>query len=725
MLKTKKWGYLTITLLVAGLLFSLIGTAHAAVNISGTDRADLIRTFDVLDKAGNNGNWYRTSTNDSGALAWNEGPVIYSYLRMYEATRDKNYLDRFILHADSILKNRDSERGVSDYRGLSLPAWRAGGKYTLDGKYYIFAAHTGMIASPLADFARIVKEYNLQEYQDKAAVYLQAARDAVAVHDDEWVDEGDQGYYIIRKGAPVWSDGVGIPFNMYLILGEAQISLYQVTGDPIYLERATKMARHFKSHLTVDQATGAYVWNYYWGLAYTGWTAANNPTTNTPEYRGYKNVEDIRHGVLDMRFAEKAYRAGIVFNEQDMIRFGKTVTSNIIKAIDSVAFQVDGRGTDGTNRLTGWTMLYPWAPQILDVDKNAPYIAAGSMAGLSLYIKALSEINGWNETTPPADNGGKGPGDGGITPPSGNEPPEEPVNGGTTPPAEEPPAVPEQVQNGDFSNDRTGWQGKYGEPGVEANGNKYISNGANWGLYQDIALEAGKEYVINADTRKGSAGTAARIVVLGIDAGGRLITTDPVDIRYTHRGAGWESVGATEFTVPPGAVKTRIYLLVESGAGTHDFDNISVKEVQPATPPVTELVQNGNFNSDRTGWDVGKGGVIGVEANGNKYISNGYNWGLAQDLVLEAGKSYLITADTRKGTAGTAARIVIMGVDASGKLITADPVDIKYTHRGAGWESMGATEFTVPPGAVKTRIYLLVNGGTGSHDFDNVSVKAV
>ena len=40
---------------------------------------------------------------------------------MYETYRDTCYLEKFIEHADSVLKQRDSERGVTDYRGLSLP----------------------------------------------------------------------------------------------------------------------------------------------------------------------------------------------------------------------------------------------------------------------------------------------------------------------------------------------------------------------------------------------------------------------------------------------------------------------------------------------------------------------------------------------------------------------------------------------------------------------------
>jgi hypothetical protein len=68
--------------------------------------------------------------NEVGGLAWGKSYSLLSTLRMYEAYRDPAYLDHFVADADAVLAQRDSERGVTDYRGLSLPAWRAGDRYT-------------------------------------------------------------------------------------------------------------------------------------------------------------------------------------------------------------------------------------------------------------------------------------------------------------------------------------------------------------------------------------------------------------------------------------------------------------------------------------------------------------------------------------------------------------------------------------------------------------------
>jgi hypothetical protein len=66
----------------------------------------------------------------SGMLAWSQSYVLLGLVRMYEKYRDTHYLDRLIDNIDQVLAVRDSERGVKDYRGLSLPAWRADHPYT-------------------------------------------------------------------------------------------------------------------------------------------------------------------------------------------------------------------------------------------------------------------------------------------------------------------------------------------------------------------------------------------------------------------------------------------------------------------------------------------------------------------------------------------------------------------------------------------------------------------
>lgn len=90
-------------------------------------------TFDALDAAG--GDWAMYATNETGAYAWQEAYVLRAYLAMYRATGDTRYLDKFVLHANAVVARTDKARGVPDYRGRSLPAWRTGGSYTYAVRY--------------------------------------------------------------------------------------------------------------------------------------------------------------------------------------------------------------------------------------------------------------------------------------------------------------------------------------------------------------------------------------------------------------------------------------------------------------------------------------------------------------------------------------------------------------------------------------------------------------
>lgn len=627
--------------MITGLLlfFALLVGQAPAEATSYRDR------FDAADK---NAVWYNGANNEKGALAWGRSYVLESYLIMYRLTGDNHYLDKFVTGADQALAARDSVRGVTDYRGLSLPAWRAAGGYTLDGKYYIFAAHTGMISYPLADFADIVYWNNLSAYKAKADTYLQAAKDAVAVHDDEWRESGGEGWYIARRGAPVtiagstttW-DGAGVPFNMYLALARAELAIYRASGEQLYLNRVTKMARHFKGHLRLDAADNAYIWNYWWGPAYSGWTAADNISAITKSYSGYKGIEDLNHGAIDVSFAYLAYANGIVFDEQDMQRFGSTVEKNLLRPDGKVSSRVDGKlYTSSTPSYLGmWLKYSHYAPSMFEFVKNELYklnsYSAPALLALAELNRAAAENAGGGDRggnpvndapSVPGDNDDSTP-DGGSDPGSGGTP----GDGGTTPGGNDP-VDPGLLVNGDFSAGRTGWSGTSGTVQQE-NGNNYISVGYTWGLYQDVPLTPGVTYLLTGQSRLGSASTGARVVTMFIDSQGNR--TADRDVKYNHQGGGWEQLPAVTGTVPASAQKIRVYLLINGGSGTHEFDNLSLTvtggaSADPPAPPadttaprVVEFspADGTAIDADTTFQAVFSEPVIGVNQN-TFYIEN-------------------------------------------------------------------------------------------------------
>jgi hypothetical protein len=368
---------------------------------------DLRAYFDQLDSRG--GDWNKNSNNDYGLLAFREAYVLQSYLLMYETYQDTCYLDKFVDHADSVLKQRDNIRKVTDYRGLSLPAWRHtdppndSNPLILGGKYYHVAVDTGNISYPYAWFARIVKnDPGLSAYNSKANIYLQAAKDAISVHEDEWRESGGAGYYIYRKGSPYWCDGVGVPHNQNLGLARTMLNIYQATGETKYLDRVTKIAQHFKNNLTLEG--DRYVWYYWWGLGYSGWASNQNISVNTPYYGGYKKYEDFRHGAVDGDFVAMAYQAGIVFDETDVQRFANTIGKNIIRSDGKINETVSSVKYNGNNDLLIglWLRFNDRVPSLFDAtyQRASGYTSVGA-PGLLVVAYMNWAYNGPGSGTQP------------------------------------------------------------------------------------------------------------------------------------------------------------------------------------------------------------------------------------------------------------------------------------------------------------------------------------
>ena len=95
------------------------------------DKVSLMTAFDCLNLQLNQGQGYKNRTNENGTLAWQESRIMLSYIRMFEVTFDRKYLDRFLDHADSVLNQRDSVAGRTLYDGRSLPVWGSNGVSTL------------------------------------------------------------------------------------------------------------------------------------------------------------------------------------------------------------------------------------------------------------------------------------------------------------------------------------------------------------------------------------------------------------------------------------------------------------------------------------------------------------------------------------------------------------------------------------------------------------------
>ncbi len=700
--KRKTWLWTGLFLVFFAAVFFLSAIPGQAAEVK-----DLRAYFNQLDQRG--GDWYKNYNNDSGFLAFREAYVLQSYLLMYETYQDTSYLDKFVNHADSVLNQRDSVRKVTDYRGLSLPAWRHtdspndSNPLILGGKYFHVAVDTGTISYPYAWFAQIVKsDPKLSAYNNKAGIYVQAAKDAIGVHEDEWKESGNTGWYIYRKGSPYWCDGVGVPFNQNMSLGRTMLKIYQTTGEAKYLDRVTKIAQHFKNNLTLT--TDRYVWNYWWGYGLTGWTSSQQISTNTPSYGGYKKFEDFRHGAVDGDFVMMAYEAGIVFTNVDVQRFANTVGKNIIRSDGKINEFVNSTPLNGSNdMLIGlWLRFNKLVPNLFD----ASYQRASSYTNVGAPV--LLVVAYMNQ----AYNGG------GSTP--------------VDPPAPVPDTVAPQVSlsqpaNGSFlelqvnvsatTTDNVGVTGVDFEIAQNAAGpwtsaGSGTQNAQGWNLSWNTQNLAEGTYYLRAKARDaaGNTGLSATVtvkvdrsvpVVDNLIASPNSLTPDganTVSIAYqvsenakvtvtVYSGATQVAVlqkdadktsGAQQVAwngtvngsaVPAGSYTVKVEAVDAAGNRSNAASvSLTVIKYTPPAPPASggELILNGSFTQNKTSWSAG--GTLATESNGNKYVTNVYNWQLYQDIALKPG-NYSLTASARKGT-GAQARIVIMFLDKSGNRTT-------------------------------------------------------
>lgn len=100
--------------------------AAAARDYSTKDTYDwLVNTLGPADQFPS-----RPIADETAFWTWSQSPVMRTYLMAYRKWGQTQYLDKMVDDADLMLSERDNERGVTDWQGLSLPAWRHAGQYT-------------------------------------------------------------------------------------------------------------------------------------------------------------------------------------------------------------------------------------------------------------------------------------------------------------------------------------------------------------------------------------------------------------------------------------------------------------------------------------------------------------------------------------------------------------------------------------------------------------------
>lgn len=272
------------------------------------DRNALIQLFDELDQKVNNGKGYSDYLNTDGfptgaLLAWSESYLMQAYANMYRATGNMKYMDKLYDHIQSVLANRDDKIGKKNYRNEFAPTWGTN-RYTNGKEWMNFAVHTGMITYPMLEFAQIVKDFHIEKYFDVTDEILKEVEKSVKYHDKEWRVE----YYVYPED--FYQKDYILPVSQQSAMGRSLILLYILTAKEECKNKVFSLAEFIKGKSVIEHDSGGYLLR---GVFLPGKT--------TPEDK----IVDISHATLIIHFAYLAYNNSIIFDEEDMRKFTKTI----------------------------------------------------------------------------------------------------------------------------------------------------------------------------------------------------------------------------------------------------------------------------------------------------------------------------------------------------------------------------------------------------------------
>ena len=252
-----------------------------------------------------------SGANDySGRISWNESYRLQGEAELYEKTLDPALKSRISDSVKKLMASRKTaylETGSRQYSFLFSSK-----KYSIDRQSEI----TLMVDNAMIYWAmtRCANAGCLSE-EDKADL-IEMAKELYLYYEDDW--DADAGLYRFRKGIDFWADGSVMPFNQQNAFGLFLLELYKATGEKIYLDRCTALARTFAAELEITE-DGQTIWHYWPWKYYRGWEEWENVSEHTPSLAPIENpgYEDTGHALLNALFIRRyAEIAGYIFSPE-------------------------------------------------------------------------------------------------------------------------------------------------------------------------------------------------------------------------------------------------------------------------------------------------------------------------------------------------------------------------------------------------------------------------
>lgn len=284
-------------------------------------------------------------------------------------------------------------------------------------------------------------------------------------------------------------------------------------------------------------------------------------------------------------------------------------------------------------------------------------------------------------------------------------------------------ASSELVQNGSFDNGFNGWV--YGASNVslvssELRPGGYAMNLA-WYAYQVLAptlLQSGKSYTLSVTAKRVVTSGDATVAIVFKDTAGNAIAS------YKQSLTATSYQPTTIVFSAPAYAKASIAFETTGGARVI-IDSVSLQPYPVVsnsyTVSATELIQNGDFSSDLTGWGHSPyyADILASSLRpGGKVLSLGwYAYQALPASSLEPGKSYALRMMTKTSASDGQAKVSFNFRDAQGNVFRSYArilTNLSYAET--------EIDFTVPAYAARAGVSFEVSGGIRLM-IDTVSLK--
>lgn len=352
--------------------------APQVLQISGDNNAKyLFNAYYWLNRYQSGEPW-SGSPDSAGRVSWNESYRLLGMTELWEKTGDAILRTQISAAAKRLISTRKAalQNGEEEQDAFLFVTK----KYSLDQQAELrLMVNNAEVYTPMLRAANV----GCLEEEDRRAL-LAMAEAAFQYYEEDW--DPATGCYRFRKGEPFHLDGSVMPFNQQNAFGLCLMELWKATGNPVYRERCTALARTFEKELEITE-DGRTIWHYWPQSFYVGWTEADGVSQNTPVQPPIDNppYEDSSHASTNAEFILEYYNTfHNVFSPEQVQGLRRTLDaictdegcSTVIEPVDA----------------DGWFLNSRWAKIISSGERNTAFARRFLSTDTFSYVEFDSQI---------------------------------------------------------------------------------------------------------------------------------------------------------------------------------------------------------------------------------------------------------------------------------------------------------------------------------------------